>query len=97
MKKYQIIYADPPWNYKVYSKKGLGRSAESHYPTMSIEDICALPVGNLADKDCALFLWVTIPCLLEGLSVLKAWGFTATAILERYKGILSSEGMGIYL
>ena len=32
MKKYQIIYADPPWNYKVYSKKGLGRSAESHYP-----------------------------------------------------------------
>ena len=46
MKKYQIIYADPPWNYKVYSKKGLGRSAESHYPTMSIEDICALPVGN---------------------------------------------------
>lgn len=76
MKKYQIIYADPPWNYKVYSKKGLGRSAESHYPTMSIEDICALPVGNLADKDCALFLWVTIPCLLEGLSVLKAWGFT---------------------
>ena len=76
VKKYKIIYADPPWNYKVYSKKGLGRSAESHYPTMSIEDICALPVGNLADKDCALFLWVTIPCLLEGLSVLKAWGFT---------------------
>ena len=37
MKKYQIIYADPPWNYKVYSKKGLGRSAESHYPTMSID------------------------------------------------------------
>lgn len=35
-----------------------------------------MPVGNLADKDCALFLWVTIPCLLEGLSVLKAWGFT---------------------
>lgn len=46
MKKYQIIYADPPWSYKVYSKKGLGRSAESHYPTMRIEDICALPVGD---------------------------------------------------
>ena len=76
MKKYQIIYADPPWSYKVYSKKGMGRSAESHYPTMNIEDICAFPVGDLADKDCALFLWVTIPCLLEGLSVLKAWGFT---------------------
>ena len=36
MKKYDIIYADPPWQYRTYSKKGKGRSAESHYPTMSI-------------------------------------------------------------
>ena len=75
-KKYGVIYADPPWQYKVYSKKGMGRSAESHYPTMNIEDIKALPVADLADKDCALFLWVTFPCLLEGFEVLKAWGFT---------------------
>ena len=52
MKKYSIIYADPPWRYKVYSKKGLGRSAESHYPTMELEDIRALPVGTLAADDC---------------------------------------------
>ena len=39
MKKYSIIYADPPWAYRTYSKKGQGRSAESHYPTMCIEDI----------------------------------------------------------
>ena len=51
MKKYSVIYADPPWRYKVYSKKGLGRSAESHYPTMSLEDIKALPIGELAAKD----------------------------------------------
>lgn len=75
-KKYGVIYADPPWHYKVYSKKGMGRSAESHYPTMKLEDIKALPVADLADKDCALFLWVTLPCLIEGLEVLKAWGFT---------------------
>ena len=56
MKKYSIIYADPPWRYKVYSKKGLGRSAESHYPTMELEDIRALPVGTLAADDCVLFL-----------------------------------------
>ena len=74
--KYKVIYADPPWQYKVYSDKGKGRSAESHYPTMTIEDIKNLPVDSLADKDCALFLWVTMPCLLEGLSVLKSWGFT---------------------
>ena len=41
-KKYQIIYADPPWKYKVWSKKGNGRSAESHYKTMNIEDIINL-------------------------------------------------------
>ena len=75
-KKYGVILADPPWHYKVYSQKGAGRSAESHYPTMKIEDIKALPVSDIADKDCALFLWVTFPCLLEGLEVIKAWGFT---------------------
>ena len=73
-KKYNVIYADPPWRYEVYSKKGLGRSAESHYPTMHLEDICSLPVVELAEKDCALFLWVTIPCLLEGLHVLNDYG-----------------------
>lgn len=76
MKKYNIIYADPPWAYRTYSKKGQGRSAESHYPTMNIEDIKALPVGELADKDCALFLWITFPCLYEALEVLEAWGFS---------------------
>lgn len=80
MKKYSIIYADPPWKHKVYSPKGLGRSAESHYPTMDTEAICSLPVQELAEKDCALFLWVTLPCLLDGLSVLKAWGFTYKTI-----------------
>ncbi|MDD3228222.1 MAG: MT-A70 family methyltransferase [Oscillospiraceae bacterium] len=76
MKKYQAIYADPPWEYRVYSSKGKGRSAESHYPTMSIADIRALPVAELADKDCALFLWVTFPTLREAFTVLDAWGFT---------------------
>ena len=60
----KVIYADPPWAYKVWSKKGAGRSAESHYPTMDIASIKALPVGELADKDCALFLWITFPLSL---------------------------------
>ena len=75
-KKYNIIYADPPWQYKVYSKKGEGRSAENHYHTMNIEDIRSLPVGRIADDDCILFLWITFPCLIEGISVMEAWGFT---------------------
>lgn len=76
MGKYNIIYADPPWQYKVYSRKGTGRSAENHYHTMNISDIQSLPVAELAADDCILFLWVTFPCLLEGLAVMQSWGFT---------------------
>ncbi|MBD5532825.1 MAG: adenine methyltransferase [Lachnospiraceae bacterium] len=75
-KKYSVILADPPWHFKTYSEKGMDRSADRHYHTMNIEDIKALPVAGIADKDCALFLWVTFPCLQEGLEVIKAWGFT---------------------
>ena len=77
MKKYQIIYADPPWSYKVWSedKKSAQGTAKRYYSTMSIEDICALKVGEITDKDCKLFLWATPPCLQEALQVMKAWGF----------------------
>lgn len=74
-KKYKIIYADPPWQYRVYSKKGQGRSAENHYHTMNIKDIMALPVDKISDKDCILFLWITFPCLKEGIEVMERWGF----------------------
>ena len=49
-KKYQIIYADPPWQYRVWSKKGSGRSAESHYPTTSKKEIANLPILNICEK-----------------------------------------------
>lgn len=74
-KTYQIIYADPPWKYRVWGKKSHGRSAENHYPTMELEDIKSLDVSAISSKNCALFLWVTIPCLLMGLELVKAWGF----------------------
>ncbi len=74
-KKYNVIYADPPWKYHVWSKKGNGRSAESHYPTMGIDDLCKLPVQRIAADDCALFMWVTFPLLYESIKLIKAWGF----------------------
>ena len=80
MKKYSIILADPPWEYRVWSKKGAGRSAESHYPTMKLADICALPVADIADKDCALFLWVTFPLLPDAFKVIEAWGMTYRSV-----------------
>lgn len=75
-KKYNIIYADPPWAYKTWSKKGTGRSADQHYDTMDLEAIKNLPVLNIADDNCVLFLWATFPCLDQALDVIKAWGFT---------------------
>ncbi len=74
--RFSVLYVDPPWSYKVFSKKGQGRSAENHYHTMSAEDIFNLDVAGIADKDCVLFLWVTFPCLLEGLKAIERWGFT---------------------
>ena len=75
MGKYSIIYADPPWHYQTYSQKGQSRSAERHYPTMRIEQIKALPVEKLAAEDCALFMWITFPCMKEAFEVLESWGF----------------------
>ena len=50
-------------------------AAENHYSTMSIDELCALPVPELAAKDCALFLWATFPQLSEALHLIRAWGF----------------------
>lgn len=72
-KKYTVIYADPPWRYQ---QKSLSGAAENHYPTMSIQELCELPVGELAEKDSMLFLWTTFPMLSEALQLIKAWGFT---------------------
>lgn len=98
MKKYGIVYADPPWR---YNNKPNGRNPETHYPTMPLEEIKALPVGNLADKDCALFLWVTLPKLRDSFEVLDAWGFRFKTVafvwikLNRYKDTIF-WGMGYW-
>ena len=77
MKKYQIIYADPPWRYKdkLGSHSAKMGACEYHYKTMSIEDICNLKINDIADKNCILFLWATMPKLQEAFKVIKAWGF----------------------
>jgi N6-adenosine-specific RNA methylase IME4 len=76
--KYQVICADPPWTYQPWSTKEVqgNRVVSCHYGTMSLPDIKALPVADYADKNCALFLWVTDPLLQEGLDVIQSWGFS---------------------
>jgi N6-adenosine-specific RNA methylase IME4 len=75
--KYDVILADPPWHFKVWSEEtGSGRSASQHYPTMSMRDILELPVSELAAENCALFLWTTWPMIFEAPKIMSAWGFT---------------------
>lgn len=75
-KKYGVIYIDPPWQFKTHSAKGLGRSAEAWYDCLSVVDIKALPIADLALPDCILLMWVTDPFLKIGLEVVEAWQFT---------------------
>ena len=77
MKKYNIIYADPPWSYQDTQKSG-GTAffgASVRYNTMNNKDIANLPIQDIADKDCVLFLWATSPLLPEALETIKKWGF----------------------
>ena len=75
-KHYKVIYADPPWTFSTYSRKGKGRSAEAYYDCMTLADIKALPVIEWAKDDCVLLLWTTDPLLEKAFEVIRAWGFT---------------------
>jgi N6-adenosine-specific RNA methylase IME4/ParB-like chromosome segregation protein Spo0J len=75
-RRYAVLYADPPWHFEVYNEEsGIERAAGNHYPTMSLDEICAMPILNLASPDAALFMWTTAPHLRESFDVLVAWGF----------------------
>jgi N6-adenosine-specific RNA methylase IME4 len=80
MKKYQIIYADPPWQYGTWGATASWLRPNSHkrplpFPTMSVDEICALPVSSLADKNCELYLWTTQKYLPDVFRVIDDWGF----------------------
>lgn len=72
MKKYNIIYADPPWSYDKKIGQGV---ADDVYDTMDLDDIKSIPVKDICAEDCFLFIWVTFPMLIEGLEVISYWGF----------------------
>ena len=73
---YRAMLVDPPWAFRTWSAKGTGRSAISHYDTMSFDELAALPVAELAASDCALFLWAYTPLLPRAIELIAAWGFT---------------------
>lgn len=82
MTPYGALYIDPPWQFKTWtshlwrSAAEAGRNPESHYPTMSIEALKALPVPSIMADNCAVFMWVTWPTFPDALELGKAWGLT---------------------
>jgi N6-adenosine-specific RNA methylase IME4 len=81
---YDVIVADPPWAFEIYSEAGAGKSASAHYATMPLGEIMGLRVGELARRDCLLLLWATECMRPQAHAVMTAWGFTyKTALVWR--------------
>ncbi len=94
-KKYNIIYADPPWKYK----RDGNHSAASVYDVMDLKDIKDLPVKDITEDQAHLYLWTTNPFLKEGLEVCESWGFeykTTITWVKTYKDGTPIMGMGYY-
>lgn len=105
MNKYKTILADPPWQYGEWGA-GSSKSAfhEKHnqeaepmpYPTMTVEQIKALPVSDFADDNCELYLWTTQKYLFDAAVVLKAWGFRYCQTLTWCKKPMGKGQGGVY-
>lgn len=100
MKKYNVIYADCPWSYdnkktgRALNGTGANMAADDKYNTMDLEQLKALPVKSIADKDCILFLWAVVPMMPEAFEVLEAWGFKYKTMLTWRK--IMSQGLGYW-
>jgi N6-adenosine-specific RNA methylase IME4 len=93
MKKYELLYADPPWQYRnTMTGRNNTAGAESKYKTMPLEEICALPIADISKKSAALFLWITTPLLPNGFVVMDAWGFNYKTTIYWRK--IMSQGLG---
>lgn len=101
-KKYNVIYADPPWEYK-QSGGGvkLRGMAKQHYSTMPTKEVCSLPIRDICTDKAVCFMWATFPNLTEAIKVIEAWGFTykTAAFVWVKKNKVSDSlfwGMGAY-
>jgi N6-adenosine-specific RNA methylase IME4 len=89
---YAVILADPAWSFRVYNEiTGQDRGAVNHYPTMTLDEIKALPIP--AAKDAVLFLWATVPMLPHALETMVAWGFTYKS---SFTWVKDKRGLGFW-
>ena len=74
-KKYKIIYADPPWSWKTYSKKGRKKTSDNHYALMELEELIKLNIKTIMDDNCILFMWTQDAHLKNAINLGEKWGF----------------------
>ncbi len=96
MKKYQIIVVDPPWKVKKIANRQRPNQVEMDYSMMSIDEICRLPIADIADEDCWCFLWTTQKYLWDSKSILEGWGFNHLLTMVWEKTYGKSAGMPLY-
>lgn len=97
---FDLIMADPPWRFELYSEKGEEKSPQAHYATMTLADIAALPVADLGRDDCLLWLWCTAPMLPQQIALGERWGFryvTSGAWVKRTVHDKTAFGTGYVL
>ena len=88
--RFPTVYADPPWRYENEAARG---AASNHYSTMTVEEICKEPIGDLVENNAHLHIWTTNGFLKDAFQVIEAWGFTFKSCLVWIKPQL---GMGNY-
>lgn len=89
-RKFKCIYADPPWR---YSNQGTRGSTDNHYPTMTVDEICAIPIRDFCEDNCHLHLWITNGFLFDAPKIFNAWGFV---FKSSFVWVKPHIGMGNY-
>jgi len=97
--RFNIILCDPPWHYPSRNRKDFGGAAESHYPTMTLDEMCKMPVPSIVADDAVIFMWATWPRLKDSISLMEAWGFTYRTLgfiwVKVFKNGKFASGMGM--
>lgn len=92
-KKYNVIYADPPWSYNRSTGWDYKQGAGDKYTVNYLDEIKQMPLNNLTDENAVCFMWATVPLMPEAFEVLKEWGFKYKTMLTWKKRHL---GMGYW-
>ena len=95
MKKYNVLYVDPPWEYRNKKTGGsLTSGSSSKYKTLSVDELCSLPINNITEKNSVIFMWTTVPMLFGAYKVMSSWGYSYKTMITWRK--IMSLGMGYW-